>query len=142
MVGCTLIVNTLTDDTPSDTLGQLPPIGGQVQSRQDGSFMNEKLFVLAGQKKTTNHVLHLLLCIPTAGLWLIVWLLVASSNSKHNARIQNQMSHVLDYKMQGLSDVETYRRVGADEAANKLRSDQIFVFTVVAVAVGLFFLLK
>lgn len=104
--------------------------------------MNEKLFVLASQKKTTNHVLHLLLCIPTLGLWLIVWLLIAGSNSRHNARIQKQMSHVLDYKMQGLSDAETYRRVGADEAASKLRSDQIFVFTVVAVAVGLFFLLR
>lgn len=52
--------------------------------------MNEKLFVLASQKKTTNHVLHLLLCIPTFGLWLIVWLLVAGSNSKHNARIQKE----------------------------------------------------
>lgn len=104
--------------------------------------MNEKLFVLASQKKTTNHVLHLLLCIPTFGLWLIVWLLIAGSNSRHNARIQKQMGHVLDYKMQGLSDVETYRRVGVDEAASKLRNDQIFVFTVVAVAVGLFFLIK
>lgn len=104
--------------------------------------MNEKLFVLASQKKTTNHILHLLLCIPTFGLWIIVWLLVAGSNSKHNARIQKQMSHVLDYKVQGLSDVETYQRVAADEAASKRRNDQIFVLTVIAVTVGLFLLMK
>jgi hypothetical protein len=35
--------------------------------------MNEQIFVLASQKKTTNHILHLLLCIPTFGLWFIVW---------------------------------------------------------------------
>ncbi|MOA50387.1 hypothetical protein D3C78_1733920 [compost metagenome] len=52
------------------------------------------------------------------------------------------MSHVLDYKVQGLSDVETYQRVAADEAASKRRNDQIFVLTVIAVAVGLFLLMK
>lgn len=104
--------------------------------------MNEQIFVLASQKKTTNHVLHLLLCIPTFGLWLIVWLVVASSNSRHNARIQAQMNHILGYKMQGLSDGETYRRVNADDAARKERSDRVFVVTVIVVAVALFFLLK
>ena len=29
----------------------------------------------------TNHILHLILTILTAGLWLIVWVIVASSNS-------------------------------------------------------------
>ncbi|AYW61030.1 TPA: hypothetical protein NHQ65_001690 [Pseudomonas aeruginosa] len=104
--------------------------------------MNEKLFVLASQKKTTNHILHLLLCIPTFGLWLIVWLVVASGNSRHNARIQAQMNHILGYKMQGMSDVETYQRVSSDEAARKKRSDQIFVVSVIVVTVALFFLLK
>jgi len=102
--------------------------------------MNEKLFVLASQKKTTNHVLHLLLCIPTFGLWLIVWLLVAGSNSKHNARIQNQMSHVLDYKMQGLSDVETYQQLKTDKLnADVLQGRVIFV---VLVVVFLYFYLR
>jgi hypothetical protein len=48
--------------------------------------MNEKLFVLASQKKTTNHVLHLLLCIPTFGLWLIVWLQVVTASTMHGYR--------------------------------------------------------
>jgi len=28
------------------------------------------------QKKTANHILHLLLSIFTAGLWIIMWILV------------------------------------------------------------------
>lgn len=31
--------------------------------------------------KKTNHILHLLLSVLTAGLWLIVWLFVADNNS-------------------------------------------------------------
>lgn len=104
--------------------------------------MNEQIFVLASQKKTTNHILHLLLCIPTFGLWLVVWGLVASSNNRHNARIHAQMNHILGYKVQGLSDAETYQRVSSDEAARKKRSDQIFVVSVIVVTVALFFLLK
>jgi hypothetical protein len=52
------------------------------------------------------------------------------------------MNHILGYKMQGMSDVETYRRVSSDEAARKKRSDQIFVVSVIVVTVALFFLLK
>jgi len=32
-------------------------------------------------KKTPNHVLHLLLTLFTAGLWLVVWILIALSAS-------------------------------------------------------------
>ena len=37
---------------------------------------------VAKENKGTNHILHLLLSIFTAGLWLIVWLLVAMNNTK------------------------------------------------------------
>jgi len=37
----------------------------------------QRLFV----KQGTNHVLHLLLCIPTGGIWLIAWALAAFFNS-------------------------------------------------------------
>lgn len=101
--------------------------------------MNEQIFVLASQKKTTNHILHLLLCIPTCGLWLIVWGLVASSNNRHNAKIQRQMNHVLGAKLGGHTDVEAYHL--AKDAETK-RSDRIFVVTLIVVTVALFFLLK
>jgi hypothetical protein len=47
--------------------------------------------LLLSQKKQTNHVLHLLLSIVTGGLWLIVWLLVADSNKRHNRRIDERV---------------------------------------------------
>lgn len=104
--------------------------------------MNEQIFVLTTQKKTTNHILHLLLCIPTFGLWLLVWGVTMRSNDSHNRNIDRQISQIMDYKVQGLSDVETYRRVKSDDAASKSRSDQIFVATVIAITVAAFFLLK
>ena len=30
----------------------------------------------------TNHILHFLLCIPTFGLWVFVWLLIGLSNGR------------------------------------------------------------
>lgn len=38
----------------------------------------------------TNHILHLLLSIVTAGLWLPVWIL-ASLNNAGNRRVFNNM---------------------------------------------------
>ncbi len=34
---------------------------------------------------STSHVLHLLLTIVTAGVWLVIWLLVGVSNSSQGA---------------------------------------------------------
>jgi hypothetical protein len=30
--------------------------------------------------KTPNHILHFLLCIPTLGFWVIIWILISMSN--------------------------------------------------------------
>lgn len=30
--------------------------------------------------KAPNHILHFLLCIPTIGFWVIVWILISLSN--------------------------------------------------------------
>ena len=30
--------------------------------------------------KAPNHILHFLLCIPTLGFWVIIWILIAMSN--------------------------------------------------------------
>jgi hypothetical protein len=47
---------------------------------------------LLSQKKQTNHILHLLLSIVTGGLWLIVWLLVALGNRRHNREIDERIN--------------------------------------------------
>jgi hypothetical protein len=104
--------------------------------------MNEQIFILSNQKKNTSHILHLILSIITGGLWIIAWLIVASNNNTHNRKIDKQIQQIMQYKVQGFSDGETYRRINTDEAARKLRSDQIFVLTVIVIALGLFYLLK
>ncbi|MNL21261.1 hypothetical protein D3C87_1425420 [compost metagenome] len=102
--------------------------------------MNDQFYFLSSQKKTTNHILHLLLCIPTFGLWLIVWFFVASSNQGHNKKIDKQINQIMHYKSQGLSDTDTYRQIKSD----KLTSDVIQgrVIFVVLVVVFLYFYLR
>jgi len=83
--------------------------------------MNEKIYVLNGQKKTTNHILHLLLCLPTAGFWLIIWFLVAMQNRMHNRTIDNKICRILEHKEDGKSDVEAYQAIrNEDRHKNKV----------------------
>ena len=49
--------------------------------------MDAKIYHLTSKKKMTSHVLHLLLSVVTAGLWLIVWAICGLSNSIENRRI-------------------------------------------------------
>lgn len=46
-------------------------------------------------KHQTSHVLHLLLTICTAGFWLIVWFLMAHSNSSKRKKIDRLMNDVV-----------------------------------------------
>jgi len=48
--------------------------------------------VRRAKKKKTSHLLHLILCIPTAGIWSIMWILVAISNSSENSRIDRMIA--------------------------------------------------
>ncbi len=43
------------------------------------------------QKHHTSHVLHLLLSVITAGLWIPVWMLVAISNANERQKIEKQL---------------------------------------------------
>jgi hypothetical protein len=62
--------------------------------------MNDKLYYLTSQKKNTNHILHLLLCIPTCGFWLLVWGITMRSNDRHNRKIDWQISQLMESKVQ------------------------------------------
>lgn len=53
--------------------------------------MNIKAMQLMSKKKKTNHVLHLLLSLITAGMWIPIWILVAVSNSLENIRIDRKI---------------------------------------------------
>lgn len=68
--------------------------------------MNDELFLLANQKKSTNHVLHLILSLCTGGVWVIVWILVANSNNRHNSAIDKKMNSIAEHKVVGQADTE------------------------------------
>lgn len=54
-------------------------------------FSDSEVAVMLSQKNRTNHVLHLLLCIPTFGLWIFIWLLAALLNSMGNSAIDKKI---------------------------------------------------
>ena len=55
------------------------------------SYTDQEVAVMLSRKKKTSHILHLILCIPTVGLWVVIWILVALSNSMENGRIDGMI---------------------------------------------------
>ena len=54
--------------------------------------MNQvKAMQLLSKKKSTSHVLHLILSLVTVGFWVPVWILVTLSNSIENRRIDREV---------------------------------------------------
>lgn len=95
--------------------------------------MNDQLFILASQKRKTNHILHLLLSIFTAGFWIIAWVLIGMNNSMHNGAIDKKMNRIMGHKATGKSDVETYQAIRSeDHSKNKV--------ILVVIAVVIFFI--
>lgn len=100
--------------------------------------MNEQLYVLTSRKRTTNHVLHLLLCIPTFGLWLVVWGLTISSNNSHNKKIDRQIDRIVQYKVDGLSDADTFKQTKLDKADDDAFQLKV-IFGIVVVCLYFYF---
>ena len=97
--------------------------------------MNEKIFVLVNQKKATNHILHLLLCIPTFGLWLIIWFVVAISNSNHNDKIQKRIDKLLQSEKRGINEAELSRQETPKESAASLYRDLLIIGSVAVMTI-------
>ncbi len=54
--------------------------------------MNQiKAMQLLSKKKSTSHVLHLILSLVTVGFWVPVWFIVTLSNSIENRRIDREV---------------------------------------------------
>jgi hypothetical protein len=102
--------------------------------------MNEKLFVLINQKKTTNHILHVIMTVLTGGLWLIVWGVTMRSNDAHNKKLDKQINQIMLYKTQGLSDNETYKQIRSDELNSEVFQGRVIF--VILVVVFLYFYLR
>ena len=54
--------------------------------------------LLEMRKHKTSHILHLILSILTAGLWVFVWILCALSNGIENAKLDRQINKLLACK--------------------------------------------
>lgn len=54
-------------------------------------YTAQEVAVMLSKKTSTSHLLHLVLTIITAGVWVIVWILVAASNGSENARIDKEI---------------------------------------------------
>lgn len=80
----------------SDSASSCPGCGAPVRSKQHKKggrvpFTDQEVAVMLSKKKKTSHILHLLLSIVTAGLWVIVWVIVAISNSMENSNIDTKI---------------------------------------------------
>ena len=54
--------------------------------------MNQvKAMQLLSKKKSTSHVLHIILSLITVGFWVPVWIIVTLSNSIENRRIDREV---------------------------------------------------
>jgi hypothetical protein len=95
--------------------------------------MNEQIFILTSQKKTTNHTLHLLLCIPTFGLWLIIWAGTVQNNNSHNRKIDKQIKQIMEYKLRGLSDSDTYQQGKIDKANSDIYKGRVIFVVIIVV---------
>ena len=50
-----------------------------------------KAMQLLSKKKTTSHVLHLILSLITVGFWVPVWIIVCISNAIENYKVDRQI---------------------------------------------------
>jgi hypothetical protein len=57
-------------------------------------MQSAKIYVLQNKKKSTNHILHLLLSLLTL-VWVFVWITISIRNRNHNKRIDTQIEYEL-----------------------------------------------
>lgn len=48
------------------------------------------------RKTKTNHILHILLCLPTAGFWIIVWIIIGIVNVCSRGDIETKYRKKVD----------------------------------------------
>jgi uncharacterized membrane protein YvbJ len=80
----------------SDSAANCPGCGAPIRAKlhKKGDrlpYTDQEVAVMLSKKKKTSHILHLLLSIITAGIWIIIWIIVAISNSTENAKIDSQI---------------------------------------------------
>ena len=77
------------------------PIASAAPKLKKGDYIHytdQEAQVMLSRKKKTSHLLHLILCIPTVGLWSFIWILVAISNAIENSKIDRTIAKGKKYK--------------------------------------------
>ena len=80
----------------SDSASSCPGCGAPVRARtvKRGDYLqytDREVSILLSKKKQTNHILHLLLSVITAGFWVFIWIIVAAINGSFNAKIDKEI---------------------------------------------------
>jgi uncharacterized membrane protein YvbJ len=81
----------------SDSASSCPGCGAPIKSAQPKKgdvipYTEQEVAVMLSKKKNTSHLLHLVLSLCTFGVWVIIWFIVAMSNSSENKGIDSQIA--------------------------------------------------
>lgn len=94
LINCPDCGKEISDKAPTCP-GCGAPIGSAAPVNEKGTtipYSDQEVAVMLSKKPKTSHVLHLLLSIVTAGLWVVVWILVAVNNSIEGGRIDRRIA--------------------------------------------------
>lgn len=65
---------------------------GVLQSGDTIPYTDQEVAVMLSQKPKTSHIFHLIMSIITAGLWVIVWVLMIINNNIEDTRINRRIA--------------------------------------------------
>jgi uncharacterized membrane protein YvbJ len=87
LINCTECNKEISENSAA-CIGCGAPIAAKQPKKGDFiPYTDQEVSVMLSKKKNTSHILHLLLSLVTAGIWIIMWLLIAISNSSVNSKI-------------------------------------------------------
>lgn len=94
LIKCPVCEREISESAPSCPGCGEPMIAARVPDKPDGyvPYSDQEVQVMLSKRKTTNHVLHLLLSVITVGFWVVIWVLVAANNGTENARIDKKIA--------------------------------------------------
>ena len=85
--------NKEISDNATSCPGCGAPIAGEKPKKGDRvPYTDQEVSVLLSRKKKTSHLLHFFLSIISGGLWIVMWILIAISNSSVNSKIESKIA--------------------------------------------------
>lgn len=93
LIDCPECGKRISDQAPACPGCGVPVVAvSSTMKRGRVPYTDQEVAVMLSKKKKTSHVLHLLLSVITAGIWVIIWILVAASNGSENRRIDKMIA--------------------------------------------------